>query len=78
MYYGRKSDFEYDNMTLDVVQNGAIATVDVYVQPQDTGVLWDAYLLKPLFDTNGSIGQIAGCDPLQMPMNRGLEGHSKF
>ena len=52
MYYGRKSDFEYENMTLDVVQNGAIATGDVYVQPQDTGVLWDAYLLKPLFDTN--------------------------
>lgn len=25
-----------------------------------------------------SIGQIAGCYPLQMPMNRGLEGHSKF
>ena len=25
-----------------------------------------------------SIGQIAGCDPLQMPMNRGLEVHSKL
>ena len=33
-------------MTIDIVQNGAIATGDVYPQPQRTGVLWDAYLIK--------------------------------
>lgn len=34
-------------MTIDIVKNGAIATGDVYAQPQKTGVLWDAYLIKP-------------------------------
>lgn len=47
MYYGRESDFDAAEMTIDIVQNGAIATGDVYAQPQKTGVLWDAYLVKP-------------------------------
>lgn len=47
MYYGRDCDFESAEMTLDIVKNGAIATGDVYAQPQRTGVLWDAYLIKP-------------------------------
>ena len=47
MFYGREKDFESAEMTLDIVQNGAIATGDVYAQPQRTGVLWDAYLVKP-------------------------------
>lgn len=47
MFYGRSSDFESTEMTLDIVQNGAIATGDVYAQIQRTGVLWDAYLIKP-------------------------------
>lgn len=47
MYFGRESDFETAEMTIDIVQNGAIATGDVYAQPQKTGVLWDAYLVKP-------------------------------
>lgn len=47
MYYGRESDFEASEMTIDIVKNGAIATGDVYAQPQKTGVLWDAYLIKP-------------------------------
>ena len=47
MYYGREADFETAGMTIDIVQNGAIATGDVYAQPQRTGVLWDAYLVKP-------------------------------
>lgn len=50
MYYGRECDFESAEMTLDVVKNGAIATGDVYAQPQKTGVLWDAYLIKPFKD----------------------------
>ena len=47
MYYGRESDFESSEMTIDIVKNGAIATGDVYAQPQKTGVMWDAYLIKP-------------------------------
>ena len=47
MYYGRESDFDIAELTIDIVQNGAIATGDVYAQPQKTGVLWDAYLVKP-------------------------------
>lgn len=50
MFYGRKEDFETASMTIDIVQNGAIATGDVYAQPQETGVLWDAYLIKPKHD----------------------------
>jgi len=46
MYYGRESDFDAEEMTLCIVQNGAIATGDVYAEPQRTGVLWDAYLVK--------------------------------
>lgn len=54
MYYGREEDFEYAEMTIDIVQNGAIATGDVYAQPQRTGVLWDAYLIKPLIAIESS------------------------
>lgn len=49
MYYGRKSEWEYDNMCLDIVNDGAISTGDVYPQPQDTGVLYNAYLIKPKY-----------------------------
>ena len=55
MYYGRKEDFETASMTLDIVQNGAIATGDVYAQPQETGVLWDAYLIKPFVDIKSEL-----------------------
>lgn len=47
MYYGREEEFDTAEMTIGIVQNGAIATGDVYAQPQKTGVLWDAYLIKP-------------------------------
>lgn len=47
MYYGRSNDFDSAEMALDIVKNGAIATGDVFAQPQRTGVLWDAYLVKP-------------------------------
>lgn len=46
MYYGRSSDFDSEVMTLDIVQNGAASVGDVYAQPQQTGVLEDAYLIK--------------------------------
>ena len=46
MFWARKNDFETVSMAIDIVQNGAIATGKVYPQPQETGVLWDSYLLK--------------------------------
>jgi len=46
MFYGKDSVFHSTEMTIDIVQNGAVATGDVYAQPQPTGVLWDAYLIK--------------------------------
>lgn len=52
MFYGRREDFETAEMTIDIVQNGAVATGDVYAQPQETGVLWDAYLIKPKQEIN--------------------------
>lgn len=45
-FYGRPDDWESAEMTIDIVSNGAIATGDVYAQPQRTGVLWDSYLVK--------------------------------
>ena len=49
MYYGRPDIFDSVEMSIDIVQNGQIATGDVYPQPQRTGVLWDAYLIKARF-----------------------------
>lgn len=46
MFYARPSDVSSESMTIDIVQNGAVATGKVYAQPQRTGVLWDAYLIK--------------------------------
>ena len=46
MYYGREVDFEDDEMTIDIVNDGAISTGNVYAQPQKTGVLYNAYLIK--------------------------------
>lgn len=48
MFYGRKSDWNTREMCIDVIQNGAVATGTVYAQPQPVGVLWDAYLIKPV------------------------------
>lgn len=48
MFYGRKSDWNTQEMCIDVIQNGAVATGTVYAQPGPVGVLWDAYLIKPM------------------------------
>ena len=40
--------FDSIEMSIDIVQNGAIATGNVYPQPQRTDVLWDAYLIKSI------------------------------
>lgn len=46
MYYGRECDFESATMTIDIVEDGAASTGDVYPQPQRTGVLYNAYLVQ--------------------------------
>ena len=46
MYYGRSTDFESAEMTIDIVNDGAVSTGNVYPQPQRTGVLYNAYLIK--------------------------------
>lgn len=46
MYYGRKHEWEYEVLTIDIVADGAASTGDVYAQPQETGVLYNAYLVK--------------------------------
>lgn len=46
MYYGREADFDVAEMTIDIVNDGAISAGDVYPQPQKTGVLYNAYLIK--------------------------------
>lgn len=48
MFYGRESDWNTQKMCIDVIQNGAVAPGTVYAQPQSVGVLWDAYLIKPV------------------------------
>lgn len=47
MYYGRKHEWEYEVLTIDIVADGAASTGDVYAQLQETGVLYNAYLVKP-------------------------------
>ncbi|MBR2943627.1 MAG: restriction endonuclease [Clostridia bacterium] len=49
MYYGRESDFEFEEMCLDIVSDGAVSTGNVYAQPQKTGVLYNAYLIKSYY-----------------------------
>lgn len=55
MYYGRESDFESEEMTIDIVADGAASTGDIYAQPQKTGVLYNAYLVKPKFKATKNI-----------------------
>ena len=48
MYYGREEDWEYAEMTIDIVSDGAVSAGNVYPQPNKTGILYNAYLIKPL------------------------------
>ena len=47
MYYGRPEDWESDTYCIDIVNDGAVSAGNVYPQPQRTGVLYNAYLIKP-------------------------------
>lgn len=58
MFYARPSDVSSESMTIDIVQNGAVATGKVYAQPQRTGVLWDAYLVKLISEPENMSPQI--------------------
>ena len=62
MYYGRSEDWDSAEMTIDIVGDGAASTGDVYAQPQRTGVLYNAYLVKPLWDcTSEYVLQFMAC-----------------
>ena len=52
MFYGRSQDFDHIEKSIDIIQNGIIATGKVYVQPQQIGVLWDAYLIQAKFEVD--------------------------
>ena len=54
-FYGRPDEWDSAEMTIDIVSNGAIATGDVYAQPQRTGVLWDSYLVKCKYDITAEL-----------------------
>ena len=47
MYYGRKQDWESAAMTIDIVNDGAVSAGNVYPQIEETGVLYNAYLIRP-------------------------------
>lgn len=55
MYYGRECDFDSSEMTIDIVEDGAASTGDVYPQPQRTGVLYNAYLIKSIQPINSAM-----------------------
>lgn len=46
MYFGRECDWESEELTLDIVNDGAISTGMVYAQPQRTGTLYNAYQIR--------------------------------
>ncbi len=46
MYYERMDDWESDVYCIGIVNDGAISTGNVYAQPQRTGVLYNAYMIK--------------------------------
>lgn len=52
MFYGRSQDFDHIEKSIAIIQNGAIATGKVYVQPQHTGVLWNGYLIQSNFEVD--------------------------
>lgn len=45
MYYGRSSDFMSVPGGLDIVNDGAVSTGNVYPQPHEIGVLYNAYVV---------------------------------
>lgn len=61
MYFGRTEDFDSAELTIDIVNDGAVSTGSVYSQPQRTGVLYNAYLIKPLCKVSPNILHFFAC-----------------
>ena len=61
MYYGRESDFESSELTIDIVNDGAVSTGNVYSQPQKTGVLYNAYLIRPFCEVTPNLLHFFAC-----------------
>lgn len=51
MYYGRETDWASTTDAIDIIQDGATGAGMVYAQPDQTGCLYNAYLIK-LKDTS--------------------------
>jgi len=51
MYYGRSSEWGSEEKTIDIVNDGAASTGDVYAQIGKTGILYNAYLIKPFYES---------------------------
>lgn len=45
MYYGRSCDFDFVDGGIDIINDGAISTGNVYPQPHRIGVLYNAYVI---------------------------------
>jgi len=48
MYWARRDDFESASNVVAVIADGAISTGDVHAHLYDVGVLYNAYLIRPL------------------------------
>lgn len=46
MYYGRSTDFSHVDGGIDIVSDGAVSTGNVYIQPHEIGVLYNAYIIN--------------------------------
>ncbi len=61
MYYGRSAEMDSFTNVLCIVQNGAVATGDVYVHTERVGILEDAYLIIPRFEADRYILMFLAC-----------------
>lgn len=46
MYYGKSEQWNSAKLTIDIIQDGAVGAGMVYAQPDNTGVLYNAYLIN--------------------------------
>lgn len=75
MYYGRSSDFEAVEKTIGIIGDGAVSTGDVNPQPQKTGVLYNAYLIKPVWKniTQNQLFFLSSCLQKSIKLKFGYE-----
>lgn len=48
MYYGRSADFDSAEMTIGIVTDGKQSAGKIYAHTERTGILYNAYLIKPI------------------------------